>query len=167
MTTYATSPAISAEMKAELITIGSSMLQAGLPARFVADAVETAFKYEGVADLVVMWRDEDDAKERDSIVADIQDLIDDCAKRGYTEGAYVRFDDLDAIAGNIRAFKDSLRLIVEERGGVGKLAELAGIPQPSLSRFFESVSMPRRATLLKIAKALDLGEIHIAATWSR
>ena len=167
MTTFTTSPAISSEVKAELITVGSAMLQAGLPARFVADAVETAFRYEGVADLVKMWRDEDEVAEREAIVADIQDLIDDCAKRGYSEGAYIRFDDLDGIAKNIRAFKDGLRLIVEERGGVGKLAELTGIPQPSLSRFFESVSMPRRATLLKIAKALDLGEDQIAAPWTR
>lgn len=167
MTTYATSPAITAEVKAELITAGNAMLQAGLPAQFVADAVETAFKYEGVADLVKMWRDEDDAVERDAIVADIQDLIDDCMKRGYSEGAYIRFDDLETIAKHTREFKDSLRLIVEERGGVGRLAELTGIPQPSLSRFFESASMPRRATLLKIAKALDLGEVQIAAPWTR
>ena len=167
MTTNATSPAISAAVKAELITIGNAMLQAGLSVQFVADAVETAFKYEGVADLVKMWRDEEEDAEREEIVADIQDLIDDCAKRGYSEGAYIRFDDLEAIARHIRAFKDGLRLIVEERGGIGRLAELTGIPQPSLSRFFEAVSMPRRATLLKIAKALDLGEVQIAAPWSR
>jgi DNA-binding phage protein len=167
MTTYVTSQTISAEVKAELITIGSAMLQGGLPAQFVADAVETAFRYEGVSDLVKMWREDTDVNERAAIVADIQDLIDDCAKNGYSEGAYIRFNDLEAIAKDIRAFKDSLRVLVDERGGVGMLADLTGIPQPSLSRFFESVSMPRRATLLKIAKALGLGEVHIAAHWSR
>lgn len=48
-----------------------------------------------------------------------------------------------------------------EQGGISKLAELTGIPQPSLSRFFNSNAMPRKATVLKIAKALNLDEIKI------
>ncbi len=93
-------------------------------------------------------------------------MIDDCAKTGFTEGTYVRFDDLDTIAKDVRAFKDSLRLIVDERGGIGRLADLTEIPQPSLSRLFGSASMPRRATLLKIARALDLSEVQIATPWA-
>ncbi len=106
-------------------------------------------------------------KERGEIVADIQDLIDDCTQKEKVEGVYVRFDDLDAIAKDIRAFKDNLRLIVDSKGGIGQLADLTGIPQPSLSRFFGSASMPRRATLLKIAKALKLSQVQIATEWSR
>lgn len=165
MTTLAAPATISAEVKAELIEIGYAMLEAALPKAFVADAVETAFRYEGVCDLMRLWRDETDAAERAEVVADLQDLIDDCRKPGFTEGSHIRFDDLDAIAANIRAFKDSLRLIVDERGGIGKLVEQTGIPQPSLSRFFATATMPRRATLLKIARALDLGEVEIASPW--
>lgn len=114
-----------------------------------------------------MWREEDSEADRAKIVADLQDLGDDCRKEGYTEGAHIRFDDLDAIAANVRAFKDSFRLLVEERGGVGILAQLTGIPQSSLSRFFGTATMPRRATLLKIAHALELSEVQIASPWTR
>lgn len=159
---------IEPQVKAELIRISYAMLEAGLPDKFVSDALETAFCYEGVCDLMRMWAEEaDDPSERDEIVADLQELIDDCAKSGYTEGSYIRFDDLDAIAANIRAFKDSLRLLVDERGGLSRLAELTKIPQPSLSRFFGTESMPQRVTLLKIARALELSEVQIATPWAR
>ena len=101
------------------------------------------------------------------IVADLQDMIDDCAQRDLQEAPYVKFNDLPTIAAQIRAFKDRLRMIVEERGGVTKLAEATGIPQPSLSRFFNSTSRPRRSTLLKIAKALELDANQIATEWSK
>ncbi|NJL26013.1 MAG: helix-turn-helix transcriptional regulator [Calothrix sp. SM1_5_4] len=58
-------------------------------------------------------------------------------------------------------------MIVDKNGGIKKLAELTGIPQPSLSRFFGGATMPRRATLLKIARALNLSQIEIATEWSR
>lgn len=70
-------------------------------------------------------------------------------------------NDLDAIADDIRAFKDGLLIIVNKAGGVSRLAELMGIPQSSLSRFFNSNTMPRRMTLLKIAKALKLGSVEV------
>lgn len=78
------------------------------------------------------------------------------------EDVYVRFDDLDRIASDVRKFKDSLRALVEARGGIGKLAELTAIPQPSLSRFFNTAAMPRRTTLYKIARALNLSQVQIA-----
>ncbi len=114
-----------------------------------------------------MWVGETDKKEQDEIVADIQDLIDDCAQNGKVDGVYVRFDDLESIAKDVRKFKDNLRLAVEKSGGIKSLAELTGIPQPSLSRFFGNATMPRRATLLKIARALKLSQIEIATEWSR
>jgi DNA-binding phage protein len=49
----------------------------------------------------------------------------------------------------------------KDLGGITKLAERTGIPQPSLSRFFNSVSMPRKSTLLKIAEALNLTQLEI------
>jgi len=39
---------------------------------------------------------------------------------------------------------------------LNKLAEITKIPRPSLSRFFNTPSFPRRSTLEKIAQALDL-----------
>jgi DNA-binding phage protein len=54
-----------------------------------------------------------------------------------------------------------------QRGGISKLSELTGIPQPSLSRFFNSNAMPRRDTLLRIAKAMDLNGLRIDILWSK
>jgi hypothetical protein len=151
----------------ELYAIAVAMGQAGLPEEFIAAAVETAFEFEGAYDLMVMWRDEDDPAERDEIVADLQDLVDDVRQTVGERRPYIRFDDLEAIASNIRVFKDSLRLLVDERGGITELSRLTGMPQPSLSRLFNSTSMPRRSTLLKIARALDLSEVEITTPWTR
>lgn len=157
--------AITPDLKVELMEIGALMHKKGLPSSFIAAAVETAFEFEGVYDLMKMWADEKDKTEQDEIVADIQDLIDDCSQKEKIEGTYIRFDDLEGIAKNIRAFKDTLRLEIDKQGGLNHLAQLTGIPQPSLSRFFGSASMPRRNTLLKIAKALNLSQVQIATEW--
>lgn len=159
--------AMTSDVKVELIEIGHKMNQEGLSKPFIAAAVETAFEFEGVYDLMKMWSEEVEPAEREEIVADIQDLIDDCAQKEKVESAYVRFDDLEGIAKNIRGFKDSLRLKVDALGGIGELSKKTGIPQPSLSRFFNSASVPHRATLLKIAKALGLSQVEIATEWSR
>ncbi len=113
------------------------------------------------------WVEEKNKNERDEIIADIQDLIDDSSEQGVIEKEYIRFNDLDAIAKNIRSFKNSLLSKVMEEGGISKLAQLTGIPQPSLSRFFNTNTMPRRATLLKIAKALNLDELKTEKIWGR
>jgi DNA-binding phage protein len=42
----------------------------------------------------------------------------------------------------------------------------SGIPQSSLSRLFSSTTMPRRTTLFKIAKALNLPETAIGFKWT-
>ena len=153
-------------LKVELIEVGHKMNQSGLPHEFIADAVQTAFEFEGIYNLMKMWENENKQKERDEIVADIQDLIDDCAQRKKVEGVYIRFNDLETIAKDVHKFKDNLRLTVDKNGGIKKLAELTGIPQPSISRFFGSATMPRRATLLKFARALNLSQIEIATEWS-
>lgn len=159
--------AITTDVKIELIEIGHKMNLAGLSKSFIAAAVETAFEFEGVYDLMKMWSEEENAPERTEIIADIQDLIDDCAQKANLGNAYLRFDDLEGVAKNIRAFKDSLRLKVDDLGGLGELSKKTGIPQPSLSRFFNSVSIPHRVTLLKIAKALGLSQLEIKTDWSR
>ena len=65
------------------------------------------------------------------------------------------------------AFKRRLRDVIDRNGGVTRVAERTGIPQPSLSRMLNTASMPRRTTLLRIAKALDLPETDIATEWTR
>ena len=153
---------VNPDIKMELMQIGIQMHKAGLSNKFVTDAVETAFEFEGIYDLMKMWTEEEILSERDEIVADIQDLINDCAQKEKVENVYIKFDDLEGIAKNIRGFKDSLRLKVDGLGGIGELSKKTGIPQPSLSRFFNSASIPHRATLLKIARALGISQIEIA-----
>jgi DNA-binding phage protein len=158
---------VAADIKVEIVEIGHQMNQAGLPKEFIAAAVGTAFEFEGVYDLLKMWACESDTEEQREIISDIQELIDDCGQHEKIEEVYVRFDDLDTIANNVRSFKDNLRSLVDQNGGLKNLSELTGIPQPSLSRFFNSATMPRRTTLHKIAKALKLNQIQVATEWSR
>lgn len=155
------------DYKVEIFNIAMKMLQSGLPKPFIVAAIETAFEFEGAYDLMKMWEIELDSKERDEIIADIQELIEDCQLQDKVEEKYVRFDDLETIAKNITDFKNELRLVVDEQGGLNRLAELTNIPQPSLSRFFNSAAMPRKITLLKIAKALNMKGIEIDIKWSK
>jgi DNA-binding phage protein len=154
------------ELRVEAFSIGSMMKGQGLPNHFIARAVDLSEEFEGIFDLMRLWRDESNEADREEIIADIQELIDDCAQGEKVQAAYIRFDDLEMIAADVRRFKDSLRALVDERGGIGKLAELTHMPQPSLSRFFNSASMPRRATLNRFARALNLSQVQIATPWS-
>jgi DNA-binding phage protein len=142
--------------------------EAGLSAKFVADAVDVGREYLGVYELMVMWAETEDGEERQALVADIQDMIDECrSEPGHKKERYVEFTDLDAISENIREFKDSLRLEVENRcDSLRELSDKTGMPVSSLSRFFNSASMPRRSTLLKIADALDMSAVEISTDWS-
>lgn len=147
---------LTCDMKVELIEIGYHMKQVGLPKEFIASAIHTAFDVSAVFELVRQWFKEADQKVRESIMERIQSFL-----RQNGPEAKIRFDDLDKIAQNIRLFKDNLRLVVDENGGIKRLAELTGIPQPSLSRFFSTTTMPRRATLLKISRALNMSHVDI------
>jgi len=153
--------ALAPNLKVELFEIATEMKKKRLHADFIAAAVETATEFEGVYDLMKLWINEKDARERNEIVADIQDMIQDCEQQDRNEAPSIRFNDLEAVGKNIRAFKDSLLHAVTEKGGIKRLSELTHIPQPSLSRFFNSASMPHRSTLLKIAKALKLDAVKI------
>lgn len=150
----------------ELFQIAHQMKLAGLSDEFISAAIRTALEYEGVSDLVMMWANETDPIERDETVADIQEMIDECSQ-SIEAAPQVHFNDLNAIAKDIRRFKDSLLEIVMKQGGIKQLSEKTGIPQPSLSRFFNSNAMPRRATLLKISRALKLHAIEVEERWLR
>lgn len=149
-----------------LFDIAHKMKILGLPVNFISSAIRTALHYEGVADLIFMWEQEDDAHEKDEIIADIHDLIEDCNKGAFEESLTIRFNDLDSIRKDIRTFKDSLLELVDKKGGISLLAKATGIPQPSLSRFFNSNSMPRRQTLIKIANALKIDALECNKSWS-
>jgi DNA-binding phage protein len=128
---------------------------------FFKKAMKYAHDNPGIYNLLLLW-DESEPADKEAIVAEIQDLIDD-EEQNFEEAMKIRFDDLETISSNISTFKNTLLMRVnKDLGGITKLAERTGIPQPSLSRFFNSVSMPRKSTLLKIAEALNLTQLEIA-----
>ena len=155
------------EQQVEAIRMGSKMSPTDLSSNFVVQCVRSAMEYEDVLDLMMMWSEAEDKSEKEEIESDLQDCLDDVEQTRKVEGTFVRFDDLETIGSNIMAFKGSLRLKVEGLGGLRLLTEKIGIPQPSLSRFFSSASMPRRVTLLKIAQALNLSRVDITTEWIR
>ncbi len=158
---------ISAHEKMSLFSIVIEMRDKNLPEKFIAEAIQTGLEFEGVADLIKILAEEDDSKERDEIVADIQDLIIDCGQTEKIESPYINFEDLEAVAQNIRAFKNSLLEIINSHGGITKLSKETGMPQPSLSRLLNSSSMPHKEFLLKIAKASNLSAVQISTPWAK
>jgi hypothetical protein len=60
-----------------LARIITEMNGKGLEQDFIAEASELAQADQGVFDLMSLWMDTEDSSERDEIVADIQDSIDD------------------------------------------------------------------------------------------
>lgn len=152
-----------------VLDILNEMRRTGLESAFICSLMENCQRYEGIRDLMEMWFDETDPKERSKIIADLQESIDDIvnAPQKPEERPYLRYDDIDEVKRDVIEFKKRLREEADRQGGISELARKTGIPQPSLSRFFSSASMPRRTTLYKIAKVLNLSESAISFKWMR
>jgi len=152
-----------------VLDILNEMRSAKLEGAFICSLMEICQRYEGVRDLMEMWFEESDKKERDKIIVDLQEALDDIieAPQKPEERPSFRFDDFKNLTRDVLEFKHFLREEVDRQGGITKLSHKIGIPQPSLSRFFNSKSVPRRTTLYKIAKALNLPESMVGFKWSR
>jgi DNA-binding phage protein len=140
--------------------------EANLPQEFIFQMFCLAQKYEGIADLLNLWMHETNQKEKDTIVADLQDEIEEFQNAEIIKPKYLHFDNLELIAQNVMEFKKSLRIEIERWGGISKLSKETGIPIPSLSRFLKTPALPRRITLKKIAKALHLKESDLLSKWA-
>jgi len=151
-----------------VLDILNEMRRAGLQSTFICLLMEYCQRYEGIRDLMDMWLEETDSIEQNKIIADLQDTLDDIvqAPKKPEEHPYVRYNDLEEIRRDVLDFKKRLREEVDRQGGISELSRKTGIPQPSLSRFFTSSSMPRRTTLFRIAKALNLSESEIGFKWT-
>jgi DNA-binding phage protein len=156
----------------QIITLGEvarKMQGENLSEEFVVAAIVLALRYEGVYDLLVMWSEETDSNLKDEIIADLQAEIDDESKKllpaSLEKKNYLHFDNLAAIAKDVKEFKKQLKIEIERWGGVSKLSRETGIPQASLSRFLNSASMPRRSTLEKIAKVMNLQDSKLLIEW--
>ena len=156
-----------ATQQVRLYQIASAMKNADLSDQFIAEAVQIGEYYEGMFDLFVLWEEADEA-DRAEIVADMQEEIDEAQEQPSKpqRKPMVHFEDLDRIAKDVIGFKRHLRNLVDQWGGISKLAEATGIAQPSLSRFFNSSAMPRRTTLYRIAIAMDLSETEVVGSWA-
>jgi DNA-binding phage protein len=122
---------------------------------------------DGIRDLMILWAEETEARERDEIIADLNEEIESYQNAPQTmlEKPKIHFEQLDSIASSIIAYKKKLREAVDRWGGITKLSRETGIPQPSLRRLFSSASMPRRTTLYRIAKAVGLKDSDIMFEW--
>lgn len=152
-----------------LLDILNEMRHAGIQPAFIYSLMENCQHYEGIRDLMQLWCEESNVEERNKIIADIQDCLDDIndLPQHIEERPYLRYQDLTEIKKDVAVLKKQLREEVDRQGGISELARKTGIPQPSLSRFFSSNSMPRRTTLYKIAKALNLPESSVGFKWVR
>lgn len=148
-----------------------AMKAKGLPSAFILDAVALARRDDAIYGLIVLWLSSD-AEERVEIEADLQDHLDDDrelppAGQGPLEKPKIDYSQLGKVVSDVMAFKQRLRDLVDRHGGVVKVAAKAGMPQSSLSRVLSTGSMPRRTTLYRIARAMDVPETEVATEWYR
>lgn len=140
-------------MSKDLSFVAIQMINEGLSETFVLRALSLARESEGVEDMLYLWRDE--PGERPAIEAEIQAAIEDREPAG----SAVEIQDgpaADRLIGERLRQKEHIRALVAAHGGVSRVAEAAGIPQPSLSRFLNTPSEPRPATLHRLAVAMGL-----------
>ncbi len=157
---------LSSEDLLAIAQVAVQMQAAGLPADFAAEAMRFAQQWDGLGELMLLWRDAPKT-DREEIEADIQEALDEFADapHGVRKKPKIPFDDLDNVISSVHAHKKRIRDIVDRHGGVSVVARKMGVPQPSLSRMLNTASMPRRSTLYKLANALDLPETEIVSDW--
>lgn len=156
------------ELFITLAQIATAMKTAGLPEDFIAAALRTGDSDPGIADLMQMWAETSLPPEREAIVADIQELLDDTEdlSDGVKQRPRIPYEHLGNLLSSVQQHKQRLRDLIDRKGGVTEVARRAGIPQPSLSRMLNSGSMPRKATLYKLARALDVSEAEVIGEWT-
>ena len=148
--------------RARAFQIALEMRQAGESEAFALKAAELAGEWEGVFDLMVLWREADTNDDKEETIIALQETIDDIEHTPRRQDLpKIPYEHLDAVKDEVLAFKAELRKKVDQWGGISRLARETGIPQPSLSRFFNSPSLPRRTTLYKIASATGLAAIDV------
>ena len=121
-----------------VLDILNEMRHVGLESVFICSLIEHCQRYEGIRDLMELWFEETDSSERNKIVADLQESLQDIedAPQKSEERPYLRFDDLDEIRRDVHAFKEHLRAEVDRQGGISELARKTGIPQSFSQQIF-------------------------------
>ena len=120
---FKTTPA----QRVQLYQIASEMKNADLSDEFIVKAVQLGEYYEGVFDLFELWLEDIDV--RDEIAADIQEEIEEYQEQPSQplHKPIVHFEDLERIAQDVVGFKKHLRNLVDQWGGISKLAETTAL----------------------------------------
>jgi hypothetical protein len=156
----------------QLLELGAIVLElraAGFAESFVTAADELARIDQGVFDLLALWRDARDAAERDEIIGEVWESLADYeeAPARPLQKPLIRFESLADVAKAVADYKQRLRLLIDQRGGVAALAQQSGIPEAALSRMLCSAALPRRTTIYRMAIALGLSEGEVVGEWGR
>ena len=108
-----------------VLDILNEMRGSGLESAFICSLMEFCQRYEGIRDLMEMWSDEADPKERSKIIEDLQESVDDIvnAPQKPEERPYLHFDDIDEVKRDVIEFKKRLREEVDRQGGISELAQ--------------------------------------------
>ena len=150
-----------------LITIGEEMQQADLPHEFISSAINFASQYEGIGDLIFLWHEEKSSEERKEIIADIQELLDDCSIDNKEEFNSSLLKNINQLETQLHMLKEKLDGLIQKQGGVSELSRKTSIPSEYLNRLLTTNCIPRRPSLLKIARALQLEEDSVDLFWKK
>jgi len=149
--------------------IANKMASRAVPLTFAIALIDlVASDHRSIYEIMALWDEAVTDEDRNEAIADLQELLDDMERKGpKRELQYLNFEDLKPYGQKMIEYKNRLRAIIDNHGGVSKVAELSGIPQPSLSRMLNSAAAPRQTTIHKIARALQLPEAELAADLER
>ncbi len=149
----------------------ADMKAAGLPEGFLDQLATFARESEPLVEMMEVWAGGETGDDRDDTVVHLQAMIhelEDAISGAIGSGPKIPFDTLQGrVLPSVQQHKQRLRDLIDRHGGVSAVARKAGIPQPSLSRMLNDGSRPRRATLYKIAEALDVDESEIVGEYTR
>lgn len=117
------------------------------PPFIAGGALSLAQRDPALFELMEQFLDAGEHEQREQVVAELTEALEH-------KPDVIDFEEFARVEEGVLAFKRRLRETLDAHGGVSEVARLAGIPQPSLSRMLSSPSMPRKTTLLRIARAL-------------
>jgi len=137
-----------------VLDILNKMRRVGLESAFICQLMEFCQRYEGLQDLMEMWYEEESDVEREEILADLQESLDEIlsAPKESEERPYFQYEDLKMIQDDVQEFKSKLREEADRQGEISELVRKTGIPQPSLSRFFPQVLCQDEQHFTKLQK---------------
>lgn len=136
-------------------------MRESLPNEFVLDVARLAESYRGARDLLQLWLDASDA-DRTEIECALAELVNDTSSPPVDR----RLGNASAEAVERAAYKQHLAELVRQAGGPSVVARRAGMHQPTLSRLLNGMSLPRAATVDRLARGLRTSPACVAPnTW--